>query len=112
MDNLSITLKLDGKQKKFVTPNSIPGVLFRKAAECAEMIEQGDITNQDLDALIAFACEVFDHKFTIEEFEEGLDARVIIKTIYAVVNYVMGNVAAASELLGGEVKEEDKGKSD
>ncbi|KNE19672.1 phage tail assembly chaperone G [Virgibacillus pantothenticus] len=112
MKNVSITLKLDGKQKKFVTPNFIPGVLFRKAAECAEMVEQGELSGQDLDALVSFVCEVFNHKFTIEEFEEGTDSRLIGKTIYAVINYVMGNVTAASELLGGEVKEEDKGKSD
>lgn len=110
MENLTITLQIEGKEKKFISPSFVPGVLFRRAADNAELIEKSEVGEQDIDNLVAFVCDVYENKFTIEEFEEGTDARKLIKTVYAVVNFVMGNVSTASEMLGGEVKE-DQGKS-
>ncbi|QBP06946.1 hypothetical protein [Virgibacillus phage Mimir87] len=110
MKNLTITLQIEGKEKKFVTPSFNNGLFFRRASDITEMIEGGDVSGQDLDSLYAFVCDVYENKFTIEEFEEGTDSRVIIKTVYAVANHIMGNIAEAAKLLGGEVAD-DQGKS-
>ncbi|WP_278343262.1 phage tail assembly chaperone G [Parageobacillus thermoglucosidasius] len=99
MKSLSITLKLDGKDKRFVTPAFISGKLFRQASEIAEEIESADNKKFDLDKYLQFVCDVFGNKFDVNQLEEGLDARMIIKTIFAVVNYVIGNIEQASALL-------------
>lgn len=110
MQSLSITLKIDGKDKRFVTPAFIPGKLFRLASEIAEEIESGDSKKFDFDKYFQFVCDAFGNKFDVNQLEEGLDARMVIKTIFAVVNYVIGNIEQASALLaqdqgsGQEVK--------
>jgi hypothetical protein len=109
MKSLSIVLKIDGKDKRFVTPAFISGKLFRQASEIAEEIESFDNKKFDLDKYLQFVCDVFGNKFDVNQLEEGLDARMIIKTIFAVVNYVIGNIEQASALLvqdegGKEVK--------
>lgn len=113
MENLTIVLKLEGKEKKFVTPDFINGLMFRKAADVAAIYETGSIYDpNDLDGMISFVCELFNHQFTIDEFEEGTDSRKLMATIYGVANFVMGNIAEASALLGGEVEKDAEGKSD
>ncbi|WP_423055786.1 phage tail assembly chaperone G, partial [Bacillus atrophaeus] len=42
MEPISINLRINGKNKKFVTPNFISGKLFRDAAEITEDIESTD----------------------------------------------------------------------
>ena len=110
MKNISIVLRKEKKEKRFVSPDYIPGNLFRRAADVAELIETQSLSSGDLDALIVFVCDVFENKFTIDEFEEGIDSRKMIDTIYAVVNFVLGNIAAASKLLGAEDIKSEEGK--
>jgi hypothetical protein len=99
MKSLSITLKIDGKDKRFVTPAFISGKLFRQASEIAEEIESANSEKFDLDKYLQFVCDAFGNKFDVNQLEEGLDARMMIKTIFAVVNYVIGNIEKASALL-------------
>ncbi|KXG09952.1 hypothetical protein AT864_01512 [Anoxybacillus sp. P3H1B] len=108
MQTISITLKIDGKDKRFVTPAFISGKLFRLASEIAEEIESANSENFDLDKYLQFVCDAFGNKFDVDQLEEGLDARMMMKTIFAVVNYVIGNIEHASMLLaqdqGGQGK--------
>jgi hypothetical protein len=99
MKSLSIVLKIDGKDKRFVTPSFISGKLFRQASEIAEEIESANSEKFDLDKYLQFVCDAFGNKFDVNQLEEGLDARMMIKTIFAVVNYVIGNIEKASALL-------------
>lgn len=96
---ITLSLEIDEKERKFVTPTKIQGSLWREAAIIAEEIESGDTIIADLDSYIQFVCNVFGNKFTIDEFENGVDARDLIKIIYAVVIFVMGQVTVASEML-------------
>ncbi|MBS4198618.1 hypothetical protein KHA93_03010 [Bacillus sp. FJAT-49732] len=105
MKPITITLKIEGKEKRFVSPSFIPGSLFRRAADITEMIEGGTLDHEGLDAPLAFVSDVFENQFTIDEFEDGIDSRVLIKTVYAVCNFVIGNIEEASTLLG--IAEED-----
>lgn len=108
MENFTITLKIDGKNKKFTTPQYVKGGLFRQAVEVSQAIETDEFDIGNLDAYIQFVAEVFGNKFTIDEFEEGTDARKILPTIYATTYFVLGQVEAATKLIAGEpIDEED-----
>lgn len=97
----SITLKIDidGKEKTYVTPKKIPGYLWRQAALVADEIENGEILIADLDSHLQFVCEVFGNQFTIDQLENGIDARDLMKVIYAMAIFVMGQVTIAAEML-------------
>ena len=100
-EHKSITLILDinDKEKTFVTPKKIPGGLWRQAALVAEEIESGNALIADLDSHLQFVCEVFGNQFSIDELEDGVDARDLMKTVYAVTIFVMGQVSMAAEML-------------
>src|SRR5690625_4954976 len=96
---ISIVLDIDGKEKRFVTPKRVKGSLWREAAMVAEEIEQHELVVPDLDSHMDFVCRVFDNQFTLSEFEDGVDARDLIKIIYATSIFVMGQVTLAAEML-------------
>lgn len=105
MESISLTLKIDGKDKKFVSPKFINGKLFRQASELADMYENKGI-DFNWDEIFQFICDAFGNKFDVDQFEEGTDARRMIKTSYGVIQHVVGNVEQASRLLAtGEVKD-------
>ncbi|MGM0916573.1 MULTISPECIES: phage tail assembly chaperone G [unclassified Bacillus (in: firmicutes)] len=106
MEALTITLHLNGKKKKFSTPNFITGALFRTAAEITEDLESNDPERIYTSRQSEFICEVFGNKFTAEEFEQGIDSRFLYRTIYATANYVIGNIVEASKILNPETAEE------
>lgn len=96
---LTLTVEIDGKEKRFVTPNKINGGLWRQASLVAEEIEDGVILIADLDSHLQFVCDVFGNQFDIGQLEDGIDARDVVKTVYAVTIFVMGQVSIASEML-------------
>lgn len=100
---LSLVLDIDGKEKRFVTPKRVKGSLWREAAMVAEEIEQHEIIVADLDSHMQFVCNVFDNQFTLAEFEDGIDSRDLIKTIYSSAIFVMGQVSIAAEMLTRDV---------
>lgn len=97
--SLTLTVEIDGKDKRFVTPKKIKGGLWRVAVLVAEEIEGGEILIADLDSHLQFVCDVYGNQFDIGQLEDGIDARDIMKTIYAVTIFVMGQVSVASEML-------------
>jgi hypothetical protein len=99
MDALTLTLMIEGEEKKFTTPNFIKGKLFRLAAEIATEIESWDHREYDFDKYFQFVCDVFGNQFDVNQLEEGLDARKVIKTVYATAHFVVGNIEQASKLL-------------
>ncbi|WP_077736754.1 phage tail assembly chaperone G [Bacillus sonorensis] len=111
MEPISINLRINDKNKKFVTPNFISGKLFRDAAEIAEDIESTDPERIYTEKQIEFICAAFGNKFSADEFENGIDARLVTRTIYGTANYVLGNIAEASQILNPDSKEgEEPGK--
>ncbi|MCO4849979.1 phage tail assembly chaperone G [Bacillus vallismortis] len=99
MEALTITLKIDGKDKKFVTPDFISGKLFRSASAIAEDFESNDTDRLFTEKQNEFVCNAFGNKFTLDDFENGIDARVAARTIYATATYVLGNITEASAIL-------------
>lgn len=97
--SLSLLIEIDDKEKRFVTPKKVPGVLWRQAAMVAEEIESGEMIIADLDSHMQFVCDVFGNQFNIDDLENGVDARDLIKIIYASTLFVMGQVSIAAEML-------------
>ncbi|MGG3800463.1 phage tail assembly chaperone G [Metabacillus fastidiosus] len=108
MNSLPLVLKMDGEDKRFVSPSFIKGVLFRQASDIATAIENNAEENFDLDTTLQFVCDVYGNQFDINQLENGIDARAMMKTLYAVVNFVVGNVAQASALLAETSGNEEK----
>ncbi|GIN59244.1 hypothetical protein J8TS2_35630 [Lederbergia ruris] len=112
MENLTITLKIDGKDKRFTTPAFVKGSLFRQAVEVSQAIETEEFDINNLDSYIQFVCEVFGNKFTVDEFENGIDGRKLLQTIYGTTFFVLNQVSKASALLTGDIEaSEDEGKN-
>ena len=99
----SILFEIDDKEKRFVTPKKIPGVLWRQAAMVGEELESGQMVIADLDSHMQFVCDVFGNQFTLDEFENGIDSRDLIKTIYSTTLFVMGQVSLAAEMLTKDI---------
>ncbi|KYC67993.1 hypothetical protein B4092_3908 [Bacillus licheniformis] len=111
MEPISINLRINDKNKKFVTPNFISGKLFREAAEITEDIESTDAERIFTEKQIEFVCNTFGNKFSVDEFENGIDARLVTRTIYGTANYVLGNIAEASRILNPDPNDgEEPGK--
>ncbi|MDL5141129.1 phage tail assembly chaperone G [Bacillus atrophaeus] len=112
MEPLAIELKIDGKKKRYVTPNHIGGLHFRLAAEISqEFEEQSFNVYLNLDKYLQFIVDVFGGKFDVDTLEKGMDSRKILDTIYAVSHYVLGNISLAIKLLSDkEPTEEELGK--
>lgn len=96
---LTVVLEINSEEKRFVTPKRVKGSLWREAAMVTEEIEQHELIVADLDSHMQFVCNVFDNQFTLSEFEEGIDSRDLVKTIYSTALFVMGQVTLASEML-------------
>ena len=104
---ITLILEIDEKERRFVTPKKINGTLWREAAMVSEEIESSEVLIADLDSHLQFVCNVFGNQFTIDEFEEGIDARDLVKTVYAVSLFVLGQVAVAAEMLVSSVDVEE-----
>lgn len=109
---LTLLIEIDGKEKRFVTPKKIKGTMWRHAALVAEEIESKQVLIADLDSHLQFVCDIFGNQFDIGQLEDGIDARDIMKTIYATTLFVMGQVSIASEMLMRSVDLADLGEID
>lgn len=96
---LTLEIEIDDKVQRFVTPKRVKGSLWRDAALVAEEIESGEVVVADLDSHLQFVCDVFGNQFTIDQLENGVDARDLVKTVYATTIFVMGQVSVAAEML-------------
>lgn len=92
---MNIELLIEGKKKTFKIPSFIPGRMVRKAVSFTKK-DLNNIDEESLDDMIEYVVNVFGDKFTIDEFYDGIDARimldVIAETITTIVN---GTVEAA-----------------
>ncbi|MBD1373713.1 hypothetical protein IC620_15310 [Hazenella sp. IB182357] len=116
---LKIKLNIDGENKTF-TQDFISGRMFRKAIELeeeqnqhlAKIQKQSDIPVSEsiklIEALYHFICEVFDKQFTLEQYEDGIDARKIMDHSWTIVNAIIGQVI---DPLGLDESDEDKKKT-
>lgn len=121
-----IELRINGEKKTY-RQDFISGYLFRKAlqlgdkqnkyiqrmmeAQKPESIEEQETL---LDELFHFITEVFDGKFTAEEYERGTDARKIVDQSWDIVNSIVGQVMepiGEDDIGGGKKKRRSSRKT-
>lgn len=123
---LKIELRLNGEKKTY-RQDFISGYLFRKALQLGdkqskyikkmmETQEPESIEEQEemLDKLFHFITEVFEGKFTAEEYERGTDARKIVDQSWDIVNSIVGQVMdpiGEDETVDGKKKKKSNRKS-
>lgn len=123
---LKIELRINGEKKTY-RQDFISGYLFRKALQLGDkqnkyiqrMMETQKpepIEEQEtlLDELFHFITEVFDGKFTAEEYERGTDARKIVDQSWDIVNSIVGQVMepiGEDDIGGGKKKRRSSRKT-
>ncbi|BDH62307.1 hypothetical protein MTP04_24370 [Lysinibacillus sp. PLM2] len=87
---MKITLRIDGKEKEFVT-DFISARKFRKALELNEKDKGKEVSLlESLDKLAEYVVTVFDNQFTLDELWEGIPAGKINSELMRIFNEVLG----------------------
>ncbi|EKU50315.1 phage tail assembly chaperone G [Staphylococcus massiliensis] len=87
----------EGNVKKFHAPTFIKGSVARKGFKLGKEFEAvgqdgKEFDDELLDKLYAFvANDLYNGQFTAEEFEDGLDARDVIKEAMAQLSGILGD---------------------
>ncbi|MEH7157475.1 phage tail assembly chaperone G [Neobacillus drentensis] len=91
-------LMIDDKEKTFSVP-FVKGRIFRKALKMNRTLNQGELTEEVLNELEEFVCEVFENQFTPEQIEDGLPIDGLMATLRGVFFEVINR--ATSSIQGG-----------
>lgn len=67
---MKITIKINGKDKEFKT-DFISARMFRRSEELSRKHQNKE--EVDIDEIVDFIVQVFNNKFTIDEFYDGVD---------------------------------------
>lgn len=78
---------IDGKQKIFTTP-FVSGRSYRKLLEYDKTIDYTNLTVDNHDELLGFACEVFGNQFTVDDMWDGLPSHEVLGTLVKIFAYV------------------------
>ncbi|MFA6931837.1 MAG: hypothetical protein WCT05_16055 [Lentisphaeria bacterium] len=113
MKNLipTLTLITDPEDKKkdkiYVAPN-LKGKTIRKALELLEQYANGDVTEEDVDPLAFFMCELYGNKFEVSDIYDGMPRDDVLTTtfrcIQAVVKMFISSVNSGGTGTGATVK--------
>lgn len=87
---LSITLKIDNKEKVFTT-SFINGKRLRETLAISEKIGKA-LTPKDLDELVEYEVNLYEKQFTVDEFYEGIDSTAILSKVLGDVNTVINGL--------------------
>jgi aspartate ammonia-lyase len=92
---MNIELMINSKKKTFKLPSFIPGRLIRKATAFTNM-DLTRISENDLDEMVQYVVEVYGNQFTLDDFYDGIDARIMLNVIGEVINFIVnGTIEAA-----------------
>lgn len=90
---MKLELLINGTIKTF-SIGFIPGRLYRKTLEMQKRIGK-DVDAETLDAMVEYVVDLFNKQFTMDDFYDGIDARIIIETIVKCINEIVsGSVEA------------------
>jgi hypothetical protein len=97
---LTIKLRIAGKEKT-LTQDFISGRMFRRTVAMQKVLTQ-KVDETVLDELVNYVVDLFDKQFTLDEFYDGIDSRMIMRTIIDCVNTVTNG---ASEAIGADASD-------
>lgn len=89
----------DGSLKAFHLPGFISGLVARKASELADKLKEDNVPFELIEQGAQFVSEVYENKFTSDEFLTGTHSQYLAVVIFAVCQSVLGKVAEAASLL-------------
>ncbi len=84
---MKLELEIDNKKKIF-TVDHAKGRHYRKLLEYDEKMDYNQLTVDDIDELVGFICEVFQNKFDVDTFYDGIPSNKLIPTITDVFVFV------------------------
>ncbi|MBP3038062.1 hypothetical protein J9303_00885 [Bacillaceae bacterium Marseille-Q3522] len=77
----SLSLFIDGKEKKFTIP-FVNGMVWRKYIEWKSKVENlRDLTVEEIDELASLVVYAFKDQFTLEQFYEGVPHDKVMRTV-------------------------------
>ncbi|MDV2683801.1 hypothetical protein RYX56_05690 [Alkalihalophilus lindianensis] len=104
---LKLTLTIEGKEKTF-TQHFVPLKIHRKALEMEKEFKEKEVGQiEAIDLRVALLVEAFDHKFTADQVENGLNAIGINDIWYEVIGVGLLGYPTKKEL---EKQEKEMGK--
>lgn len=90
---MKITLIINGEPQEFVQ-SFIPGRVFRRAIQAQKLLkEKPDLDT--IDFLAETMVEFYGKQFTVDQFYDGIDARVLIGTFLKHVDIIVNGAAEA-----------------
>lgn len=99
---MQITLRFEGTDKtitnKKFTQEFVSGRVFRKTLEMQKLLRNG-IDEDTLDIFVDYVVLLFGKQFTMDEFYDGIDARVIVDELVRCIEEV---IHGASDAVGAD----------
>lgn len=98
MKNIELILEIKGESKTFVC-TKIKGIMLRKTARVAKVFEDmgKGLTEEKLDELVDYMVELFENKFTREDYYNGIDIDKVVSEIQRVAAEII-------EMASGKIK--------
>lgn len=100
---MKITLKINNKDKEFMTP-FISGRKLRDTFAVSKKVEKLSQDETMLDEMVNYIVDIFGKQFTLDEFYDGIEANKIISTFTDLVEEIVGTLNAKSEQLAFQSK--------
>lgn len=98
---MQLNLKIENKTKTFI-PTFISGRIVRDVTKILPKLQEGNITTELLDELVAMMIVIYNNQFTVDEFYDGIEAHRLLSTITETLNYVMYGITSRIEKLPNE----------
>lgn len=94
---MKITLFLEGKENTYVTPKFVSGLIYRKAIKLQADGRFPSAKEEDMNEIINLICEMYENKFTIDEYWKGCHVQDLHKNIDKFIAYINGHDVDAAE---------------
>lgn len=92
---IKITLRKEDGTNKTYSTDFISGKMLRRAMEIRQDLAELGEKPEGLDEVYAYFADAFGGQFTAEEFEDGIDSRVMTDTIAKYLTAITSKTAEA-----------------
>ncbi|MGV3285785.1 phage tail assembly chaperone G [Bacillus wiedmannii] len=101
----------DGNLRPFYLPGFISGLVARNASELADKLKEDNVPFELIEQGAQFVSDVYENKFSSDEFLTGTHSQYLAVVIFAVCQSVLGKVAEAANLLESVYTVQNKKKN-
>lgn len=71
--------------------------MLRRTIEITQTMDFDAMSVEDLDTMVGYLVELFQHQFTIDDVYDGLASKDLIPTLVACINEVVGDLSDATK---------------